>query len=395
MSQVETEDLVEFGIIPEFIGRFSNIVALDPLKAEDLVGVMVKTQNSALKNYKALFALHGIDLVFTKGALQEIATQAAALQTGARAINRIIKKHLSNWEYQLPELSASGVSQIKIDEYTIWEGQAHFKYYEKPQESVLDKIRDQNTNKVYSLTITEYPISVKIPLIRIVRSYASLGLKESKEIIESLPNTVEIEVDYEDLEELKQKLKKLRVVAEISQPNQNKTVVEDCSQKDLISKNKINRKTIVKKESVEISYSLTIKKYPRSAQIPLLKIIRSCTGLGLRAALAILRCPPKTVELELTQEYAEKLQKELIDLGVTAEIIPIKGNSKLMLVKYPFEQRLKAIEIIRSATDLSLNQATELIASILPVIVKKDLSRNKAEKLRQKFIQIGAEVKVF
>ena len=131
LAQVQTEDLMKFGFIPEFIGRFGHLVALDPLNAEDLVAILVESEDSIVQKHKTLFALHGIELVFSPKALQTIARRALNLQTGARGLTRIVRDSLLDLEYQLPELAAGEVTQITVDEYTLWEGQATFQYQGK------------------------------------------------------------------------------------------------------------------------------------------------------------------------------------------------------------------------------------------------------------------------
>jgi ATP-dependent Clp protease ATP-binding subunit ClpX len=91
LKQVETEDLVNYGLIPEFIGRFTTISVLDSLNSEDLIEILVSATDSIFHKKKSLFALYGIELVFTKSALNAIANQALALKTGARALTRVFQ----------------------------------------------------------------------------------------------------------------------------------------------------------------------------------------------------------------------------------------------------------------------------------------------------------------
>jgi ATP-dependent Clp protease ATP-binding subunit ClpX len=128
LKQVETEDLVQYGLLPEFIGRFAAISVLDTLTCDDLVSILETAQDSIFNKKKKLFALYGIELVFTKLALEAIATKALALKTGARALTRVFQDYLRDIEYQLPELAKAGVCQIAIEESTIAGGQPSFQF---------------------------------------------------------------------------------------------------------------------------------------------------------------------------------------------------------------------------------------------------------------------------
>jgi ATP-dependent Clp protease ATP-binding subunit ClpX len=110
----DTEDLVAWGFIPEFVGRFATISATRALTADDLVSVLANAEDSALPRQQRLFAVHGIDLDFTPGALRAVAEEACALGTGARGLNRVVLRSLADVGYKLPELAAEGVTQVTV-----------------------------------------------------------------------------------------------------------------------------------------------------------------------------------------------------------------------------------------------------------------------------------------
>jgi ATP-dependent Clp protease ATP-binding subunit ClpX len=134
LKQVETEDLVKYGLLPEFIGRFAAISVLDPLTCDDLISILETAKDSIFDKKKKLFALYGIELVFTKPALEAIATKALALKTGARALTRVFQDCLRDIEFQLPELAEAGVCQITIDEENLEKGQPVFQYISQQQQ---------------------------------------------------------------------------------------------------------------------------------------------------------------------------------------------------------------------------------------------------------------------
>jgi hypothetical protein len=147
LKQVETQDLVKFGFIPEFIGRFSHLSILDALTVDHLVEILLKTKDSVLSQKQQLFALHGIELNFTRPALKAIAEKALALKTGARALTRILKDCLKEIEYQLPELAEAGVSQITFNKTSVITGQPQLTYREELTHSLtqIQQLRSQFT----------------------------------------------------------------------------------------------------------------------------------------------------------------------------------------------------------------------------------------------------------
>ena len=113
LSKVETEDLVKYGLIPEFIGRFNSIATCNELSIQDLMDILTKPKNSIIKQYKNLFTEDGVDLVFTEESLEHISEKAKEAGTGARALRMIVENKLINLMYEIP--SDEDVSEIIID----------------------------------------------------------------------------------------------------------------------------------------------------------------------------------------------------------------------------------------------------------------------------------------
>ena len=105
LSDVMPEDLVRFGLIPEFIGRLPVISVLEELTRAQLVQVMQKTKNSLVKQYRKMFSMEGADLRFTREAINEIADQALEMKTGARALRSIMEKIMLDIMYDLPTIT--------------------------------------------------------------------------------------------------------------------------------------------------------------------------------------------------------------------------------------------------------------------------------------------------
>jgi ATP-dependent Clp protease ATP-binding subunit ClpX len=101
-KEIESKDLISFGLIPEFIGRIPVIATLDQLSIEDLVRVLKEPKNAIIKQYSALFELDGVDLEFNDEALENIAQKAHDKGVGARGLRGIIEKIMLPLQYELP-----------------------------------------------------------------------------------------------------------------------------------------------------------------------------------------------------------------------------------------------------------------------------------------------------
>ena len=116
-AHVLPEDLLGFGLIPEFIGRLPVICNVHQLREEDLVSILSEPKNALSKQYKKFFAYDGVELIFAKDALQAIATQALKLETGARGLRSIIEGALINVMFELP--SRRDVTKCVVTRETI------------------------------------------------------------------------------------------------------------------------------------------------------------------------------------------------------------------------------------------------------------------------------------
>ena len=102
LENVATEDLVHFGMIPEFVGRFNSIANCNELKKEDLVRILTEPKNALIRQYTEMFRVDGVSLVFTDDALDAIAGEATKSGTGARALRMIIENLLMDLMFEIP-----------------------------------------------------------------------------------------------------------------------------------------------------------------------------------------------------------------------------------------------------------------------------------------------------
>jgi len=119
LSSVLPEDLVRFGLIPEFVGRLPVVASVDPLSREALVDILTTPRNALVKQYQRIFALDGVELAFTTDALEAIADLAMLRQTGARGLRAILEEVLLTTMYDLP--SRDDVGRCVIDAATVRE----------------------------------------------------------------------------------------------------------------------------------------------------------------------------------------------------------------------------------------------------------------------------------
>ena len=102
LKQAMPQDLVKFGLIPEFVGRVPVVVSLEPLDEEALVKILTEPKNAIVKQYQKLFELDHVELEFTEGAVREIAKLSAERKTGARGLRSILEKAMTDLMYELP-----------------------------------------------------------------------------------------------------------------------------------------------------------------------------------------------------------------------------------------------------------------------------------------------------
>jgi len=108
LAQVQPEDLVEFGMIPEFVGRLPLCATLEPLDTKILVNILTEPKNALVKQYQKFFRLEGADVEFTAGALEMIAERALKRDTGARALRAVCEEIMLELMYKLPDQQQGG-----------------------------------------------------------------------------------------------------------------------------------------------------------------------------------------------------------------------------------------------------------------------------------------------
>ena len=113
MKSLEPEDLLKFGLIPEFIGRLPMIATLEDLDEKSLIKILQEPKNSLTKQYQELFKLDGAKLTFKENALKEVAQKAISKKTGARGLRSILENILLKTMYDLP--SQDDIEEVIVD----------------------------------------------------------------------------------------------------------------------------------------------------------------------------------------------------------------------------------------------------------------------------------------
>jgi ATP-dependent Clp protease ATP-binding subunit ClpX len=121
LAQIQPEDLLEFGLIPELIGRLPVTCALMPLSRAAMIQILTEPRNALAKQYQHLFGLEGTSLEFTQGALEAIADKALARETGARGLRSVMDELMTDLMYQLPDLDNTNVC-YRVDENAVRSG---------------------------------------------------------------------------------------------------------------------------------------------------------------------------------------------------------------------------------------------------------------------------------
>ena len=128
-AQVQPEDLLKFGLIPEFVGRLPVIATLEELSEEALIDILTTPKNSLVKQFQKLFEMDGVKLKFTKGALRAVAIRALERESGARGLRAILEEAMLDVMYEVP--SKSGIKEVVVNEEAITKGESPLIVYEK------------------------------------------------------------------------------------------------------------------------------------------------------------------------------------------------------------------------------------------------------------------------
>jgi ATP-dependent Clp protease ATP-binding subunit ClpX len=131
LEQIQPEDLLKFGLIPEFVGRLPVIATLHELNEEALIDILTKPKNAIVKQFARLLDMDGVKLTFSEKALKAVASQALKRNAGARGLRAILEHAMLDIMYDIP--SQRGVKEVVVSEDTILKGEKPLVVYEKEE----------------------------------------------------------------------------------------------------------------------------------------------------------------------------------------------------------------------------------------------------------------------
>ena len=137
LKKLEPDDLLKFGLIPEFVGRLPVVATLDDLNKETLIEILTKPKNALIKQYQTLFQMENVRLEFTKDALGHISEKALERNTGARGLRSILENILLDTMFELPGIV--GVNEIMVNSEVVQNNKKPLHIYEKQQKTLNKK----------------------------------------------------------------------------------------------------------------------------------------------------------------------------------------------------------------------------------------------------------------
>ena len=133
LEKIQPEDLLKYGLIPEFVGRFSAVATLKELDKKALIKVMTEPKNALVKQYKKLFEFENIKLKFTENAIRAIAEKAFDRKTGARGLRAVMEETMLDMMYELP--SQKDIEEVVINEEVVANGEKPMMVYAKKKQA--------------------------------------------------------------------------------------------------------------------------------------------------------------------------------------------------------------------------------------------------------------------
>lgn len=137
LNSIEPEDLVKYGLIPEFVGRIPVVASLQELDEAALVDIMTRPKNAIVKQFQALLAMDNVALEFTDEAVKAIAHEAIRRKTGARGLRAVVEQHMLDVMYEIP--GAKNIKGCKVTKETILEGKRPELVYKEPTTMKAEK----------------------------------------------------------------------------------------------------------------------------------------------------------------------------------------------------------------------------------------------------------------
>lgn len=147
LKEIQADDIVKFGLIPEFVGRVPSVVTLEALTEEDFRRILTEPKNAIITQYKKLFKMDNVDLVFSDEAIVEVAKNAVKRKTGARGLKTAIEEILGNVMFDIPR---SNVKRVLIDEEVVKKTKEPVLIYQSHDDILHEKEKNNTTGAINS-----------------------------------------------------------------------------------------------------------------------------------------------------------------------------------------------------------------------------------------------------
>jgi ATP-dependent Clp protease ATP-binding subunit ClpX len=405
LKQVETEDLVKFGFIPEFIGRFSHLSVLDALTVDHLVEILLKTQDSVLSQKQALFALHGIELNFTRPALKAIAEKALALKTGARALTRILKDCLKEIEYQLPELAQEGVSEITFNKTSVMGGQPQLTYSQESPNSLTQIEQLHRHFTAFQTSVNPQPEVVISQTQEWSQEKIVVRLEQVKSQIGWGETTGSAKKWWEAFE--KENQHRLSLVLKLAEELlvRKGTITEfflayvysntDNIQANLHYLDYTRLKKEEEKRKKEQAQKSGITTSPNNYQgDSYAKADR--LGAVAHGGNPQDRAAPQNGDDSIEVIHYSQVSSGLKSSEKNLDFLPIKGEGdyNLFLTEVKPEKKIPVLKAVRYITQLGLKEAKDLVESPLPILVLQGFSQGTLLSFQKQIEEAGGKTEV-
>jgi ribosomal protein L7/L12 len=261
-------------------------------------------------------------------------------------------------------------------------------------------ISDQTPNREsYAVILEEVPAAKKIAVFRVVRELLGLGLKDAKDLVESVPQLIVEGIPEESARIIEKRLIKAGGKALVVDHNLEGRSSEKTG---LTSAQSPNYKP----------YAVVLEEVPAAKKIAVLRVVRELLGLGLKEAKDLIESVPKLIREGISKDSAKLIEKRLIDAGGKASIIssiledrsfgiaksissqlPNYKPYAVILEEVPAAQKIAVLKVVRDLLQLDLKEAKDLIESV-PKLIKEGISADSAKAIEARLIEAGGKASI-
>jgi ATP-dependent Clp protease ATP-binding subunit ClpX len=139
-SKVDSKDLIKYGLIPEFVGRFNILTSVEELTKEELIKVLTEPRNNLINQYKYLFDMDGLEIEFQTDALEAIVEKSIESKTNARGLRTALEKLLIPYQFEAQDLVKKGLKKMLINKETVLKGELPIFVFDQRKKENVKKL---------------------------------------------------------------------------------------------------------------------------------------------------------------------------------------------------------------------------------------------------------------